>query len=166
MGRRAKSEPPVPVEVIKQTFGLRQNGEIIRRQCHIAALVDEPATFIGPSGKAMTRLGHEGKIRRVLATRIAWTLTHNEQPNGTVRAKNGDDRDLRPDNLVLIKHCAHQPQAGGGRASSLERRQAATGALINALAQHANPTLKELCAAVGLSECRCPPNSPSWLRSV
>ena len=88
---------------------------------HRAALVEEPATFIGPSGKAMTRLGHEGKIRRVLATRIAWTLTHNEQPNGTVRAKNGDDRDLRPDNLVLIKHCAHKPHADGGRESSLER---------------------------------------------
>ncbi|HZZ23241.1 MAG TPA: HNH endonuclease [Roseiarcus sp.] len=107
------------------------------------------------SGKAMVRLTHNGKVRRILATRAAWALAVGEWPiGGLVKPKNGNDRDLRPENLALTKFAAHQPQANAGRASSLVRRQATNEALINALAERANPSLSELGELVGLSQGR------------
>jgi hypothetical protein len=44
-----------------------------------------------------------GAIRRVLASRIAWCLSCGEWPKGIVRARDGDERNLRPENLILIE---------------------------------------------------------------
>jgi DNA-binding MarR family transcriptional regulator len=154
MGRGVVTAPPIPIETIQATFALRPDGEIVRRGCHIAALSGEPATFVGPTNKLMVRLGHQGKIRRVLASKVAFALAVGQWPSGPVRQKNGDPGDLRPGNLVVTKYAAHQPQASGGKASSLERRQATNAAILNALAERAVPTLAELSRAVGLSEGR------------
>lgn len=152
MGRSVASER-VPVKVIRETYALRQDGEIIRRECHIGALAGEPCLFTGPSGRLMARLSYVGKIRRVLASRVAWCLSHAEWPTGPVKPRNGDASDLRPENLALTKYVAPQPSSGG-RASSLARRAETNAALLNALATRANPSLKELSAAVSLSEGR------------
>ena len=153
MGRGVASEP-VPVEVIRETFGLGDNsGVIVRRECHIAALKGEPCLFTGPSGRLMARLSHDGKTRRVLASKIAWCLSHAEWPTGPIKPRNGDASDLRPENLALTKYAAPQPSSGG-RASSLARRAETNAALLNALATRASPSLKELSAAVSLSEGR------------
>jgi DNA-binding MarR family transcriptional regulator len=153
MGRGIASAP-LDVQVVQQAFALRQDGSLVRRQCRIDAFNGEPATFIGPGGKRMVRISVQGKVRRVLATRAAWALAKHEWPTGLVKPKNGDSSDLREANLIEVRHGAHQPQANGGRASSLERRQAVNAALLNALAERANPTLAELSEAVGLSEGR------------
>ena len=153
MGRGISFAPP-PVEAVRQSFALRQDGEIVRRECHIAALKGEPCVFIGPAGRMMARLTHEGKVRRVLASWLAYVLTHDQWPIGPVKTKNGDPTDLRAENLVETRHGAHRPQADAGRASSLTRRQAANAALLNALAERASPSLSELSEATGLSEGR------------
>jgi hypothetical protein len=153
MGRGIASAP-LDVQTVQQAFALRQDGSLLRRRCHIEALSGEPATFIGPSGKRMVRIGVQGKVRRIAASRIAWALHYREWPSGPVRPKNGDPDDLRADNLVHTRHGAHRPNAAGGRASSLERRHATNAALLRALAERASPTLAELSQAVGLSEGR------------
>ena len=101
----------------------------------------------------MARLSHEGKVRRVLASRVAWCLSRNEWPTGPVRRKNNDPRDLRPGNLALTKYAAPQP-ASGGRASSLDHRAKINIALLRALATHSSPSLSDLSQAVGLSPGR------------
>jgi hypothetical protein len=44
-----------------------------------------------------------GAIRRVPASRIAWCLSCGEWPKGIVRARDGEERNLRPENLILIE---------------------------------------------------------------
>jgi DNA-binding Lrp family transcriptional regulator len=153
MGRGIAAKP-LDVQVVQQHFACRQDGSLVRRQCHIDALSGEPATFIGPNGKRMARISVQGKVRRIAAPRIAWALHYREWPTGPVLPKNGDASDLRADNLVQTRHGAHQPQANGGRASSLERRQAANATLLNALATQAEPSLARLSEIIGLSEGR------------
>jgi DNA-binding Lrp family transcriptional regulator len=152
MGRGIGSAP-LDVQVVQQAFALRQDGILVRRRCHIDTLSGEPATFT-LNGKLMVRIGVQGKVRRLMASRVAWAIAANEWPSGPVRPKNGDGSDLRADNLVQTRHGAHRPNAAGGRASSLERRKATNAALLNALAERANPTLAELSQAIGLSEGR------------
>src|SRR4029077_2810565 len=56
---------------------------------------------------------------RVLASRIAWCLSCGEWPKGIVRARDGDERNLRPENLILIERGPRRsPTARSGRASS------------------------------------------------
>jgi hypothetical protein len=76
---------------------------LVRRECHVAALAHEPATFCGPGNRLMVRVYVNGAIRRVLASRIAWCLSCGEWPKGIVRARDGDERNLRPENLILIE---------------------------------------------------------------
>ena len=153
MGRGIASAP-LDIQVVQQAFALRQDGVLLRRRCHIDALSGEPATFIGPGGRVMCRVYHAGKIRRLVAGRVAWAIHANEWPRGPVKPRNGDASDLRPQNLLLTKHGAHQPNAAAGRASSLDRRAETNAALLQALAERGNPTLAELSEAVGLSEGR------------
>jgi hypothetical protein len=151
MGRGIASAPLDPA-VVQASFSIRQDGSLLRRRCRIDALNGEPATFIGPSGRAMCRVYHQGKIRRFVAARVAWAIHVNEWPTGQVRSKNGDGSDLRADNLVQTRYGAHRPNTAAGRASSLDRRAETNAALLQALAERSNPTLAELSEAVGLSE--------------
>jgi DNA-binding Lrp family transcriptional regulator len=154
VGRGVVTAPPVPPEAIREHFSCRQDGEIIRRQCHIAALVDEPAVFAGPKGALMMRLTFQNKIRRVLASKVAWALAFGQWPAGPVRPKNGDPSDLRPSNLTVARYCDHKPQSSGGRASALGSRAEMNAALLNAMAEREGASVAELSRAVGLSEGR------------
>jgi DNA-binding Lrp family transcriptional regulator len=154
MGRGRITAPQIDIETVQQHFALRQEGSLVRRHCHIDALNGEPATFIGPSGQRMARFSVQGKVRRVVASRIAWALHYREWPTGPVKPKNGDTGDLRAENLVQTRHGAHRPNAAAGRASSLDRRAETNGALLQAFVERPNPTLAELSQAVGLSEGR------------
>jgi predicted transcriptional regulator len=148
MGRPALSQPPIPIEVIREHFSLRQDGEIIRRRCHVAAFAHEPAVFAGPKGVPMVRLSHDGKIRRVQASRVAWALSRNEWPRGRVTLLGGE-RDFRPENLRLVR--GGQNPASVGR-SSLAHRRAVDAKLIVALANHPGLSVVSLGELVGLSE--------------
>ena len=108
MGRGIASAP-LDVQAVQQAFAMRQDGVLLRRQCHIEALNGEPATFIGPSGKRMARFGVQGKIRRIAESRIAWALHYHEWPTGPVRPKNGDHDDLRADNLPATARTIQTP---------------------------------------------------------
>jgi hypothetical protein len=162
MGRPQHSQPLPPVEVIQQAFALRQDGRIVRRECHIAALAHEPATFIGPGGRLLARVYHEGRIRRIVAGRIAWCLAVGQWPKGVVRARNGVDDDLRPSNLIVVPH-GRDPfgqisdkHSKGGKASSLDHRAKTTTTLINALATNPGSTVPMLSRLVGSSvSCTC-----------
>ena len=70
---------------------------------------------------------HDQAFARVGALRVAWALATGEWPKGTVRARNADERDARPENLIVTKH-GRDPfgeisgkHAEGGKASSLAR---------------------------------------------
>ena len=74
MGRSRQTLPPLDVEIVREAFALRQDGQIVRRGCRVAALDGEPATFTGPGGKLLVRVYVNGKIRRTAAGRVAWAF--------------------------------------------------------------------------------------------
>jgi Mn-dependent DtxR family transcriptional regulator len=154
MGRPQHSQPLPPPEAIRQHFSCRQDGRIVRRDHRLGALAHEPAGYAGADGKLMVGVAYQGRTRRISLLRVAWCLSKGEWPKGPVLPKNGDASDLRESNLIAVKHGAHRPNAAGGRASSLERRQATNAALLQALAERVSPTLAELSEAIGLSEGR------------
>jgi Mn-dependent DtxR family transcriptional regulator len=157
MGRPQHSQPLPPVEFIQQAFALRQDGRIVRRECHIAALAHEPATFVGPGGRLLARVYHEGRIRRIAAGRIAWALAAGQWPEGVVRARNGVDDDLRPSNLIETNR-GQRPfdQSKGGKRSSLHERQAGDAALLRTLAEHQGAlTVPQLSQSLGQSPPCC-----------
>jgi hypothetical protein len=164
MGRQRQTEPPVDVEHIREHYSIRQDGVITRRDCHVPALSGEPATFRGPGNQLLVRVYVNGKIRRLSATRIAWAVhTGAWPPKGSVvRCRNGVDDDLRAENLILTP--ANRDPFGsitskhseGGRASSLQERQARDVVLLIALAANGGETLPQLSRLVGSSEsCVC-----------
>jgi hypothetical protein len=154
MGRSRITAEPVPVSIIAETFAVRQDGEIIRRQCRIAALDGEPAVFRGPKGVALVSVRVQGRIRRIVALRAAWALATGEWPKGIVRARDGDDRNFRAENLIIVKR-GKNPFAIG--TSSLERRAEVDRTLIGALAKlNGEATLPMLSRLTGSSEsCVC-----------
>jgi hypothetical protein len=79
MGRKKQSIPPLDIEFIRECFAVRQDGTLVRRECHVAALAHEPATFRGPGNRLMVASMSTG------------------------RARDGDERNLRPENLILIE---------------------------------------------------------------
>ena len=98
----------------------------------------------------MCRVYHAGKIRRLIAARVAWALATGEWPNGGVKARNGIDDDLRAENLVLVKRGPRPYDLGkGGEASSLAQRQARNTVLINVLADNPGATVPMLSKLVG-----------------
>jgi Mn-dependent DtxR family transcriptional regulator len=157
MGRPQHSHPLPPVEFIQQAFALRQDGRIVRRECHIAALADGPATFIGPGGRLLARVYHQSRIRRIAAGRIAWALAVGQWPKGVVRARNGVDDDLRPSNLIETKRGPRPfDQRKGGKRSSLHERQASDAALLRTLAEHQGAlTVPQLSQSLGQSAPCC-----------
>ena len=157
MGRRREPIPPLDIEHIQQAFAVRQDGTLVRRDHHVAALAHEPATFVGPGNRLMVRVTVNGKIRRIAATRIAWALATGQWPKGVVRARNGIDDDLRFENLILTERGPRPfTKSAGGKASSLERRAKTTTTLIRTLSEHPGSTVPQLSRLVGSSApCVC-----------
>ena len=115
---------------------------------------------MGPSGALMIRFYRHGEVRRILASRIAWVLAANvnEWPKGPIKPRDGDELNLRPDNLVMTKPQRPRPfvQSQGGKGSALECRQASDAAIINALAEHQGAfTVPQLSVSVGQSAPCC-----------
>lgn len=161
MGRTREPIPPLDIVHIQRAFALRQDGCLIRRECHVAALAHEPATF-ALNGKLMVRVYVDGKIRRMAASRIAWALATGNWPKGVVRHRNGDEGDCRQENLLLTRHgrdpfgAISNKHSKGGKASSLERRAKTTTTLIKTLSEHPGSTVPQLSRLVGSSApCVC-----------
>jgi hypothetical protein len=121
---RGIATAPVPPEIVRQHFALRQDGQIVRRECRIASLAHQPATFSGPNGVAMVRMTYNGKIRRLSAARVAYAIKKGHWPSG------------------LLAKPRHKPFAFGGMASSLVRRAVADMALIKAMSEARTPALR------------------------
>ena len=151
MGRGVNTQPPIDAAFIREAFHVRQDGRIVRRS------TGEIATFSGPGAQLLVRVYHQGGIRRFAAGRIAWAIAVGEWPKGVVKARNGVDDDLRPENLIVVKAGARPfDQGKGGMASSLERRAKTATTLINALADHPGATVPQLSRLVGSSApCVC-----------
>jgi hypothetical protein len=87
--------------------------------------------------------------------RVAWMLATGASPKGTVRARNGDDRDLRPENLILTPR-GPKPFGDGGRVSSLRKRAIANAKLLQAMVSHPDAPIAQLSALIGSSQpCTC-----------
>jgi hypothetical protein len=69
MGRPRHSQPPVDPAFVAERLAVRQDGEIVRRDGRIAALMGEPATFTGPKGERMVRVTYNRRTRRIGALR-------------------------------------------------------------------------------------------------
>jgi Winged helix-turn-helix DNA-binding len=84
-------------------------------------------------------------------------LATGSWPAGVVRARNGDDDDLRPENLILTKAGPRPFDIGkGGEASSLARRAEITTRLISALSTNPGATVPMLSRLVGSpASCIC-----------
>ena len=54
-----------------------------------------PAGFKGPKGVMLVRFQHLGKTRRIAASRVAWCLASGSWPDGPVKARDVNERDLR-----------------------------------------------------------------------
>jgi DNA-binding IclR family transcriptional regulator len=152
MGRgRITAEPPDPAEV-RARFRVRQDGQIIR------ASTGEGATFVGPGGRVMCRVYHQGQIKRLLASRVAWVLGGaNEWPHGVVRHRDGDEHNFAASNLIETKRGPHPfDQSKGGKRSSLHERQASDAALLRTLAEHPGAlTVPQLSQSLGQSAPCC-----------
>jgi DNA-binding Lrp family transcriptional regulator len=166
MGRPQLSQPPLPVEYVRDALQVRQDGQLIWRERpagHFPHRVDDaarfnnqraggPAGFAGPDGRLMVRLQYQGATRRIAATRVAWALATGEWTRGLVRARNGVDDDLRPENLIVVKRGAN-PFAVGK--SSLRRRAEVDSTLLKTLAEHPGSTLPQLSHLVGATTSCC-----------
>jgi predicted ArsR family transcriptional regulator len=148
MGRTVAAAP-IPVEFIQQHFALRQDGQIVRRTCRIAALAHEPAGYRGADGKLMVGVAYQGRVRRIALLRIAHVVAFDEWPKGQVQPIDGDEWNGAPENLRVIRRAQNPASVG---ASSLERRQAVDAALLVALAGHPDASVARLGELVGLSE--------------
>ena len=157
MGRTRQPLQPLPVEIVTEAFAIRQeDGQLVRRGCHVAALAHGPATFT-LNGKLMCRVYYEGSIRRILATRIAWALACGRWPDGPVKCRNGNEHDLRAENLIQVER-GPRPfvQGRGGKASALAERQARNTMLLRTLAENPDATVPQLSRLIGASEsCTC-----------
>jgi hypothetical protein len=122
---------PVPPEIVQQHFAVRQDGQIVRRECRIGSLAHEPATFSGPNGVAMVRMTYNGKIRRLSAARVAYAITKGHWPSG------------------LLAKRSHRPN---GKASSLARRAEADMTLIKAMSEAPDASIAKLSALTGSPE--------------
>jgi Mn-dependent DtxR family transcriptional regulator len=167
MGRSCQTQPPLPVEYVRDALQVRQDGVLIWRKRpagHFPCRPDdasrfnnqragEPAGFAGPDGRLMVRFQYQGATRRIAASRVAWALAAGEWPRGQIKPKNGVEGDLRPENLIIIQRGANPAAVGK---SSLQRRRAVDGKLIEALAvcsaRDGPATVAEIGRLAGLSE--------------
>lgn len=94
---------------------------------------------------------------RLAATRVAWALHSGEYPHGPVKARNGDDADLRVENLIeVVRGPTKFASAAGGKRSSLERRAETDKAFIAAMRDNPQASIAQISRLVGMSEpCVC-----------
>jgi hypothetical protein len=152
MGRGPLTEPLVPVEVIRQRFGIRQDGALVHRESKRGDLVGEPAGF-AVSGHPVVRLQHNGKTRRVGLLRAAWIVIHGAYPLGAVQPRDGDGWNCAPGNLEVVgSGPCRADRSRGGRASSLEHRAEIDRMLLQALTEHEAPSIALLARAIQASE--------------
>jgi predicted transcriptional regulator len=106
----------------------------------------------------MCRVYHQGQIKRLLASRVAWVLGGaNEWPHGVVRHRDGDEHNFAASNLIETKRGPRPfDQGKGGKASSLDRRANATTTLLQTLSAHPGSTVPQISKLVGSStSCTC-----------
>jgi hypothetical protein len=154
MGRKREPVPALDIAALRASFELR-DGQIIRSS------TGEVATF-ALNGRLLVRAYSGGRIRRVVASKLAWILSCAELPIGPILPRNGNPHDFRPENLIVTRHgrdpfgAISGKHAAGGKASSLGYRAKATTTLINALADHAGATVPQLSRLIGSStSCTC-----------
>jgi hypothetical protein len=149
---RGVAEPLVPVAVIRQKFGLRQDGMLIHRESKRSDLIGEPAGF-AVNGHPVVRVEYSGRTRRVGLMRAAWIVVHNAYPLGAVRPRDGDRWNCAPGNLEVVgSGPCRADRSRGGRASSLEHRAALDQILLRALAEHEAPSIAHLANVIEASE--------------
>jgi hypothetical protein len=144
VGRKREPLEPLDVAVVQASFELR-DGQIIRLS------TSEPATFAFKD-KPMVRVYIGGKIKRVLATRIAWVLACGAWPSGIVRLRDGDESNFSAANLIVVKRGQNPFSVG---TSSLKRRAEVDSTLIKTLAAHPGATLPMLSQLIGAGESCC-----------
>jgi hypothetical protein len=162
MGRPQQTQPQVPVEFVQECFDLRDGCLVWRERPvdHFPHRVDDhqrfngqragsEAGYPGPDGRLMVQFTYGGHTRRIAASRIAWCLSSGEWPRGQVRARDGDENNLRPANLIVTQR-GKNPAAIG--TSSLARRRAVDAKLIEALASHPDASVARLAELAGLTE--------------
>ena len=146
MGRSFQTQPPLPIEYVRDALQVRPDGCLVWRERpreHFPHRLDDasrfnnqraggPAGFVGPGGVMLVRFQFEGRTRRIAATRIAWALHYGQWPSGQVKTKNGAD-DFRRENLQLIQRGVNPAAIGR---SSLARRSEVDSTLIKTLAGH------------------------------
>jgi hypothetical protein len=157
MGREQQTQPPVEPEFIRQAFMVGANsGALIRRS------TGESACYKDRSGQLLTRVYVDGRVRRVVASRVAWCLSAGKWPRGPVLPRNGDPNDMRAENLIETRHgrdpfgAISGKHSKGGKRSALHERQASDAALLRTLAEHQGAlTVPQLSQSLGQSAPCC-----------
>jgi hypothetical protein len=128
------------IAVVRASFRVRQDGQLVRHQSHIGALAHEPATSI-LNGKQLVRVCREGRVHRLMASKVAWIVHAGQHPRGPIRHRDGDLNNFAASNLIETRH---------GRDPFVER-QARVTRLIDALSAHPGSTVPQLSRLVGSS---------------
>jgi hypothetical protein len=127
MGRTRQPLQPLDVEVVQQAFGVRQDGTLVRRECHVAALTHEAATFRGPDNRLMVRVYINGAIRRMSAGRVAWVLACGAFLGRARRAAGQDDQLLSMQPRLHSSRLRVNPSESSSNLTAGTRAVAATG---------------------------------------
>ena len=117
MGRRKEPATPVDVAFVRECFSVRQDGTLCwreRPESHFGARPDDVTRFAAIragqpagfeiNGRHVVRVMYAGKTRRIAAGRIGWAISTGEWPRGSIKARDGNERDLRPANLIQVRH--------------------------------------------------------------
>ena len=174
MGRTYQTQPPVPIEFIRECFDIRDRQLIWleRPADHFPERSDDhtrfnnlraggPAGMAGPDGKPMVRLQFRGVTRRIALLKVAWVVATGELPHGAVRPRDGDEWNASAENLIVTRH-GRDPfgaiggkHSKGGKGSALVERQVRTTTLLRTLADHPGSTVPQLSKLVGSSASCC-----------
>lgn len=165
MGRGRQREDPVPPQFLRECFAVGGNsGHLLwrrrpkdhfpqRAEDHAswnAKFAGKPAGFV-LNGQMIVRVQWRGKTRQMLTTRVAWIVATGSYPKGMIEARNGDETDLRPSNLIET-----QPGRNKFGGISRLRRDAADAAVLTAMRDHPGATLAQISRLVGSkASCTC-----------
>ena len=166
MGRSCQTQPPVPIEFIRECFDLRDGvligGSVPKRISNIDPMTGRAGTtctlatsgFAGPDGRLMARLQFEGATRRIAATRIAWAWRDRR-----VAARSGQAEKRRRGRPAPGEFDHHPARREPGRYRRVEleaQARAVDGKLIAALAvcsaRDGPVTVAEIGELAGLTE--------------
>ena len=164
MGRRKQMEPPIPATYLAEAFEVRRRRVALARTRAGAHFPERPedvanfnARFAGRpagfliNGSLFVRLQWRGRTRRMSALRVAWILATGAHPVGVVEARNGNEADLSPANLI-------ERSRGWRRFGGLSRaqRRASDAAVLAAMRDDPNASIAQLSALVGSdTPCVC-----------